>query len=331
VSRKRIVICVVVAVGTLAAVFVPLALHHYRPPWTTIQGAVVRGDADSRKEFPVAGVMVTASHDNASLTARTDASGYFKIAFPGVIWPGQTLTLDFQQPNYQPLELKIPIRFRSTTRRLVIAALAPVSVAASNNTNAASAVVSNVRVRYTVNSQSEVNIGSAVKVFQVVNQANIPCARQAPCSPDGWWKAAIGSAELDAGAGNEFRDARASCIAGPCPFTRIDSSGFARDGRVITVSALNWAGTATFLLEADVFHIGSVSNVRELYPAVVERTFQFNLPPTQEGVSLEAEINGVPTVFPLGPELYLSWATCTVRSGSKSMVYQCELKPGYRF
>jgi hypothetical protein len=51
-------------------------------------------------------------------------------------------------------------------------------------------------------------------------------------------------------------------------------------------------------------------------------------------VSLEAEINGAPMVFPLGPDLYLSWATCAARASSnedKSTAYRCELKPGYRF
>jgi hypothetical protein len=284
---------------------------------------------------PIAGALVTASHGASSLTTQSDASGYFKIAFPGIVWPGQTLVLSFQHPDYQPLNLSIPIRFRSETRQLVIAAMEPVPIQAGNSSTAAPAIVSNVKVRYTVNSQSAVNIGPALKVFEVVNRGNVPCRRQAPCSPDGYWKASTGSAELDAGPGDEFRNARASCIAGPCPFTLIDSSGFANDGRVIRASALDWSNTATFLLEAEVFHVGIVSNVRELYPVVFGRTLQFNLPPTQEGVSFEAEIDGVPMVFPLGPDLYLSWATCTVRSGGseieKSTAYQCQLKPGFRF
>jgi len=39
-------------------------------------------------------------------------------------------------------------------------------------------------------------------------------------------------------------------------------------------------------------------------------------------------------VFPLGPNLSLSWAACNVRTGpeqDKTTVYRCELKPGYRF
>jgi hypothetical protein len=167
-----------------------------------------------------------------------------------------------------------------------------------------------------------------------VNTANVSCNHQAPCSPDGKWKASSASESLDAGADNTFSNVRASCIAGPCPFTRIDSSGFIHGGRNITVSALNWSDTATFLMDAEVYHTAINSNVRQLYPVIFGRALNFTLPPTQEGVSLEAEIDGSPMVFPLGPALNLSWATCTVRTDTekeKTTVYGCELKPGYRF
>ncbi len=52
------------------------------------------------------------------------------------------------------------------------------------------------------------------------------------------------------------------------------------------------------------------------------------------GERYSAQFDGVDMVFPLGPDLYLSWANCAVRTGSdagKSTVYQCELKPNYRF
>jgi hypothetical protein len=86
-------------------------------------------------------------------------------------------------------------------------------------------------------------------------------------------------------------------------------------------------------MEAEVYHTAINSNVRQLYPVIFGRTLNFTLPPTQEGVSLEAEINGSPMVFPLGPALNLSWATCTVRTDieEKTTVYSCELKSGYRF
>jgi hypothetical protein len=195
-------------------------------------------------------------------------------------------------------------------------------------------VVSNIRVRYTVNSQREENVGSAVKTFEVVNKGNVACRHQAPCSPDGNWKASAASLPLDAGTGNEFRNVRASCIAGPCPFTRIDSNGIANGGRNITVTAYDWSDTATFLVEAEVFHTAISSNVRESYPVIFGRALNFTVPPTQEGVSIEAEIDGAPMVFPLGPDLYLSWATCSSRASRKEeepTVLLCELKPEYRF
>src|SRR5205807_6307310 len=114
--------------------------------------------------------------------------------------------------------------------------------------------VAHVRVRYTVKALTEVNVGSAVRTFEVENKGNVPCQGRAPCSPDGKWKASTGTATLDAGVGNEFRNARASCIAGPCPFTRIDTSALENDGRTITVSATSWSDTATFLVEAEVVH-----------------------------------------------------------------------------
>ncbi len=101
------------------------------------------------------------------------------------------------------------------------------------------------------------------------------------------------------------------------------------------VSAVSWSDTATFLVEGEVFHTAIRSNVRESYPVIFGPTLNFTLPPTQEGVSIEAEVDGAPMVFPLGPELYLSWATCTARTNDAdketTTIYRCELKPGYRF
>jgi len=252
-----------------------------------------------------------------------------------VIWPGQTIYLHFQEDGYQPLEMDLKVQFRSMMRRLLIVEMEPEQ--APKMTEAAMKamqVVSNVRVRYTENFQTDEDIGSAVRTFQVVNRGNVPCRQQGPCSPDGSWKAAKGSISLDAGTGNVFRNVRVSCIAGPCPFTRIDSRSSREPGRYLEVSALDWSDTATFLLEAEVVHTTIGSSVRLSYPVIFDRTLNFTVPPTQEGVSLEAELNGTPMVFPLGPDLYLSWATCTARSSNdadKSTAYRCELKPGYRF
>jgi hypothetical protein len=100
------------------------------------------------------------------------------------------------------------------------------------------------------------------------------------------------------------------------------------------VSALDWSDTATILVEAEVLRAAISSNVRQSYPVIFGKALNFTVPPTQEGVSIEAEIDGTPMLFPLGPELYLSWATCTSRSNADAKgatAYRCELKPGYHF
>ena len=300
----------------------------------TIEGAVIQRDADTKKELPIAGVAITASDGVKSATTQSEASGYFKLVLQKGVLSGKPVIVNFRHASYEPLDLNVQTGRLEKHGELHIAAMVPIPAKVAAGPGRPEKVVSNIRVRYTTNSRTETNVGSAVKTFQVVNKGNVPCNDQSPCSPDGRWKASVESASLDAGADNTFENVRASCIAGPCPFTRIDSSGFIHGGRNIRVSALNWSDTATFLMEAEVYHAAIGSNVRELYPVIFGRALNFTLPPTQEGVSLEAEVDGSPMVFPLGPDLNLSWATCTVRTGTdkeKTTVYRCELKADYRF
>ena len=300
----------------------------------TIEGAVIQRDADTKKELPIAGVAITASDGVKNATTQSEASGYFKLVLEKPVLSEKPVTVSFRHPSYEPLDLNVQTGRSETQTEPYVAAMVPVPAKIAAGPKRPEKVVSNIRVRYTTNSRTETNVGSAVRTFQVVNKGNVPCDHQSPCSPDGKWKASWGSASLDAGADNTFDNVRASCIAGPCPFTRIDSSGFIHGGRNIRVAALNWSDTATFLMEAEVYSTGINSNVRELYPVIFGRTLNFTLPPTQEGVSLEAEIDGSPMVFPLGPDLNLSWAICNVRTGpdkEKTTVYRCELKPDYQF
>ena len=299
-----------------------------------IEGAVIQRDADPKNGVPIADVVITASDGVTTATTKSEASGHFKLVLQKGVLSGAPVVVSFQHTGYEPLDLSVLTGRLETPEKLYVAAMVPIPAGSVAQSNHPDMVVSNVRVRYTLNSRTETNVGSAVRTFQVVNTGNVPCNHQAPCSPDGKWKASSASVSLDAGADNTFSNVRASCIAGPCPFTRIDSSGFIYGGHDIRVSAVDWSDTATFLMEAEVYHTAISSNVRRLYPVIFGRTLNFTLPPTQEGVSLEAEIDGSPMVFPLGPTLNLSWATCTVRTDTqkeKTAVYGCELKPGYRF
>jgi hypothetical protein len=339
-TEKKIAWTIIAVVaGLVIMVLLLLRAHRLRSSIAEresipIEGAVIQRDADANKELPIAGVVITASDGVKSATTQSDAAGYFKLVLQKGVLSDRPVTVAFRHPAYEPFDLTVQTGRLAIPKQLYVAAMVPIPPKSVTRSSPAPTVVSNIRVRYTINTRTEINVGSAVKTFQVVNRGDVPCNHQSPCSPDGKWKASSASVSLDAGVDNSFGNIRASCIAGPCPFTRIDSNGFTHGGRYIKVSALNWSDTATFLMEAEVYHTAISADVRELYPVIFGQTLNFTLPPTQEGVSLEADVNGSPMVFPLGPDLSLSWAACTVRTGmeeEKTTVYRCELKPGYQF
>src|SRR5258705_1133225 len=209
-----------------------------------IEGAVIQRDADTKKQAPIADVAITASDGVTSATTRSEASGYFRLVLQNGVLSDKPVVVSFRHPDYAPLDLNVQTGRLETPHELYIAALVPIAPKTVARPSHPEVVVSNIRVRYTINSRTDTNVGSAVRTFQVENAGNVPCDHQAPCSPDGKWKAASASAALDAGADNTFSNVRASCIAGPCPFTRIDSSGFVYGGRNIVGSAVDWSEPA---------------------------------------------------------------------------------------
>jgi hypothetical protein len=341
-EKKLIWTTVVISAAALTGLFFFLRAHHLREISdrlsVPIEGAVVQRESDPNKQLPISDVNITASDGARSASTQSDASGYFKLVLTKRVLSEQPITVKFVHPNYEPAQITVYTGRLEAPSDLHVVTMVPVEPAhvqkTSTPSNKPASVVSDIRVRYTLNNRSENNIGSTTKTFQVVNKGDVPCGRGSPCSPDGKWKATSKTITLDAGPDNSYGNVSASCIAGPCPFTRIDSNGFIHGGRYITITALNWSDTATFLLEAEVYHTAINAEVRELYPVIFGDTLNFTLPPTQEGVSLEADIDGSPMVFPLGPNLSLSWAACTVRTGQEeagTAVYRCGLKPGFRF
>jgi hypothetical protein len=327
-SGKWKVVRWVALVAVLGGGLVAAYLIHLRrkSPVMSVQGAVIRQDADVRKETHIANVEISAANVFAASRCKSDSSGFFWLDLPAGIAPGQSVTLLFLHQGYQSLELNA-----TAGDKVYVARMVPISHEASA-AHHPDMVISNVNVRYSIKSTSEANVGSVVKTFQAVNIGNVPCNGRGPCSPDGKWKAATGSISLDAGQGNEFRNARVSCIAGPCPFTKIESQNFSHDGRTLDVSALDWSDTATFLLEAEVDRLMVRDTGRESYPVTFGEALNFTLPVGAEGVFIEAEMNGTPIVFPLGPDLLLSWAECNTRvNNDRTRAYRCALKPGYRF
>ena len=96
------------------------------------------------------------------------------------------------------------------------------------------------------------------------------------------WKASLGATTLDAGTTTKYVDDRVSCIAGPCPFTRVAGEHTTHDGRLLQISAVDWSDTATFLIEAEVTKVMINDTVRTSIPIVFGDAVNFTLPPTAE-------------------------------------------------
>jgi hypothetical protein len=324
-TGRRVAIWAVIAVmaGVLAAVIVV----NVRKRSVTLTGVVLRQDPDPRKQLPIPQVEITATEGGRSVHGESDTSGLFLFKLLNGGWRERPVSLAFRHPGYQPVKITPPLK-----GELYVVRMTPIPDAAAAPLSAYEVAIKDVRVRYAEKTSNSVDVGSTAKTFAVPNTGNVPCGGKPPCSPDGTWKASMGGLTMDAGVGQQFDNARVSCIAGPCPFTTIESGAVPRPGRTITVTVRNWSDTVTFLVEAEVTRSMPSDAVRQAYPAIYGRAMSFTLPSTAEGPSIEADLGGSEIVFPLGPALQLSWAECTVQIGAdQTKLYRCELKPGFEF
>lgn len=330
-GRKVILWIVAVALTSIVAIILGLPIfRRYQSRPVVLRGAVIKQDGDPIKQSPIMDVEISEADGLATTSTKSSFTGYFALPLVRGIGLNDSITLRFIHPDYVPVDLTEPV-----SNNLIVVHLVPIH---KDRDDAAAPVdhppitVANVRIRYSTESTTQENIGTGVKTFQVPNVGNIPCQNTSPCSPDGKWKASVNTESLDAGEGSVFRNARVSCIAGPCPFTKIDYDGFTQGGREIKVTVRNWSDTTTFLFQAEVFRPQISDTVRMTYPIILGTSLNFTLPPTAEGPSVEAELNGENIIFPLGPIPVLSWADCNVSvSRDKARFYRCELDAGYRF
>ena len=330
-GRKAIVWTIVASLGSLLAIFLAVTFfRNYQRRPTLLRGAVIKQDDDPIKQSPVMDVEISEANGLAASTTKSDFMGSFTIPLLRGVGKSDSVTLRFLHPDYVPVDLT-----ELVSDKLTIVHLVPIRKEAQEATvqpDHPTIAVANVRIRYSTEATSQEDIGTGVKTFEIKNVGNILCQNSAPCSPDGNWKAAVNSESLDAGEGSVFRNARVSCIAGPCPFTRIEYDGFSEGGRYIKVSVRDWSDTTTFLFQAEVFRPQISDIVRMTYPIILGTSLNFTLPPTAEGPSVEAELNGENIIFPLGPIPVLSWAECNVSvAKNNGKVYRCELNSGYRF
>jgi hypothetical protein len=322
------------ALAGVAVVIQMVGLEVLRPaPATTLQGTVLTQNVDPSSRTPLPGVTVTATGGSTVATVTTDPAGYFSLTLNPGVKRGEAVTLSLKKPNFKSLEIT------STTPgdQLYITQLPPVAAKPQVKLNqvkgpAKMTIIRDLRVRYSYKEEATTAVGSFAKEFVALNNGDVACRGQKPCSPDGKWKATLTTLPIEPEQGNEFRNVRVSCLAGPCHFTKIETAIPAGPVRQARIKVLNWSDTADFLVEADVIRIMSTEMVRQAYPFILGSTMNFTMPPTAEGPSVEAELDGENIVFPLGPGLILAWANCNVdASADGNKIYRCQLKPGYQF
>jgi hypothetical protein len=330
-SRAKSVFWIIgVSFVFLTSLFLFFVMRRPRPPKSvSITGVVLTGDRDPRKQVAVSNASIVVTAGQQSFQTRSDSSGLFRLSFSVPPEDNPAISLAFQAAGHQPLLMS-----NVAANSILVARMLPEnSIPSRQDTRAVTTITSaSVRVRYTTKMTTSTNVGALGDTFEAINTGGVACGGSRVCSPDGKWKATVSSAAFEAGTGNQFLNARVSCIAGPCPFTRIEADNLSDPGSAIRVSVRNWSDTATFLVEAEVSRIVHGDVVRQSVPAIFGPALSFTLPPGGEGPSIQAEVNGTSIVFPLGPEHRLSWATCNVeiaRSGTQ--VFRCELKPGYQF
>lgn len=303
--------------------------HRPKPiPPVVLTGMVLTEDQDPKKQIPIPNASIVATSAlGQEFSAQADASGLFRLTVTMATAPppNSGISLRVTHSGYQPHDSVVLYSDLIQIIRLVSSVPAtptPVGRIIS--------IGQPVRVRYAEQTSQVTNVGSLVKTFEIVNKGNVPCEGRAPCSPDGRWKATIGAAPIEGRPGTQFRNVRVSCIAGPCPFSKLESEDPIDNSLKINVR--NWSDTVTYLVEAEVSQIRTVEAVRDAYAAVFGSSMNFTLPATVQGASIEAEVNGRDIIFPLGPDLILSWAECSMKvAPDRTRLYHCDLKPGYQF
>ena len=318
-SKLLVVLAIVLTVGVVVTVLV-------RRESVTLKGVVLQQDADPKKQTPIPDVKITATYDGRSIEGSSGPSGFFQFKL-NRSWRQHSVTMAFRHPDYQSVTTTVLLN-----NDLCVLHLPPVPPPPAQPGTMPETLVKSVRIRYTEQAFGVINVGSTVKTFLVPNTGNVPCGNHPPCSPDGRWKAAEGNVTINSGEEQQFTHVRVSCIAGPCPFTKVESGITVGPARIIQVRVLNWSDTVAFLVEAEVTRDTRTDAVRVAYPAIYGRTMSFTLPGTGQGPSIEADLGGKQIVFPLGPALLLSWANCASDvSADRTQLFRCELKPGYGF
>ncbi len=272
--RKKLAIAIAAGLVLIVAVLFVIRSNIRVERVAVITGAVIAHNTDPHLQRPIRSATVIAESGALVWKVVSEASGFFRLRLDPPVEAGDIVVLKVAHPDYHPFAITT-----AAGDQIYVVRLTPTGGASEVHPTRPETRISNVRVRYATRITSTNTIGAAVRTFDIGNIANVPCAGRRPCSPDGKWKATVGSLSLDAGdQQQQFRNVRVSCIAGPCPFTAVESDQFSRGGHSIKVSVRNWSDPVTYLLEAEVVHTMESEMIRYTYPVIFGRSMNFTLP-----------------------------------------------------
>src|SRR5258708_31796905 len=124
------VVWTIIAVAAVVVIVLLLREHRLRSIHVRqsmpMEGAVIQRDADTKKEVPIAEVVITASDGVNSATTRSEASGYFKLVLEKGVLSGTPVLVSFRHPSYEPLNLNVQTGRLETPDRLYVAAMVPI-------------------------------------------------------------------------------------------------------------------------------------------------------------------------------------------------------------
>src|SRR5947199_5747513 len=123
---------------------------HRKP--VSLRGAVTMQDPDPKKELPIADVEITAANELKTVTAKSDAMGYFRITLPIALRRGHGVTLQFRHPGYRPLDVK-----EFASYKLYVSRMTPRPRETRSTANQSQSLVGNVRIRYSVKTMAAVH------------------------------------------------------------------------------------------------------------------------------------------------------------------------------
>src|SRR5580658_3790802 len=104
-GRPKTLTFVFVVLGVVVVAVLIAAVIHFRKP-ITLRGAIIKEDADTRRQSPIDNVEVSVVDGMTVASVKSDFSGYFKLTLPRGTLFGHAVTLQFRHPDYQPFDLK---------------------------------------------------------------------------------------------------------------------------------------------------------------------------------------------------------------------------------